>query len=235
MRKRRDEPSAARNAILPGLLIFALLAAEPASGDVEKLADASFDRVGATTAVPDPSRKLGEVRLVARGRAVVVQTLLRTKLLSRVTAEIARKEAANWPKDDEPTRRYVEALNAARRKLESRRDGRVSPEKPRLLIEFAADDDDAIVLIGTFGDEDGGERITPTQRQIFASLSLPRAYVLRNMRLILADSFRIAEREVDRLGPLGPASAERVPAVMPPKDAPAMPVAGDRPAPPEKR
>ena len=58
------------------------------------LLDAAADRVVARTVVPDATRKVGEVRLVQRGDAVVVQTLLATTVLPRVVAEIRKKEDA---------------------------------------------------------------------------------------------------------------------------------------------
>jgi hypothetical protein len=39
-----------------------------------------------------------------------------------------------------------------------------------------------------------------------ATPAVGRDYLLRNMRLILADAFDLEEDEVDRLGPLGPAA-----------------------------
>src|SRR5262245_25756123 len=59
------------------------------------LEQAAGDTIHARCVVPDNLRKVGEVRLVTRGNAVVVQTLLSTKVLSRVLAEIAKKEQRN--------------------------------------------------------------------------------------------------------------------------------------------
>lgn len=171
----------------------------------QRFSQAASDRVAATTSIPDPSRKVGEVRLVERGEVTVVQTLLWTKLLSRVLSEIRSKEGSNWPPGTEGTQRYLAALDAAKETLEARRDEN-GDRRRRLFIEFAADKTDSLVLIGTFETDPEEKKITPRERRLFQVLALPRDYVLRNMRLILADSFRIAEGEVERLGPLGPAA-----------------------------
>lgn len=183
-------------------------AAEVATGASPRLADASADKVLASTVVPDAVRKVGEVRLLSRGDAVVVQTLLSTKLLSRVVAEIRVKEGRNWPPDDDSVRAYLAALDAARGTVEKRDPGLDWKERRRrLLIEFAADATDAVVLVGTFRAAEDAKELTPSEREIFSTLVLPRAYVLREVRLILADSFKVDEKDVDRLGPLGPAAA----------------------------
>ncbi len=104
--------------VLPALLscaLRALAASEPAALPAALL-DASADRVVARTPVPDATRKVGEVQLIARGDAAVVQTLLRTKVLARVVAEIRKKEDANWPADAAghgDMIRYQEALASA--------------------------------------------------------------------------------------------------------------------------
>ncbi|MFN2426673.1 MAG: hypothetical protein ABR587_09545 [Candidatus Binatia bacterium] len=172
------------------------------------LGDASADRAIADIVVPEPSRKVGEVRLLARGEAVVVQTLLSTKLLSRVIAEIRKKEEANWPAGDPSTAAYLDALESARKTVERRAPAADWVDRRRrLLIEFAADANSEAVYVGTFRYAKDGSDRSPHDREVFNTLALPRAYILRNIRLILADSFKMPVTEVDRLGPLGPASA----------------------------
>jgi len=188
-----------------------------ASESSAPLSDAASDKVHATVVIPDATRKVGEVRLLARGDSVVVQTLLSTKLLSRVIAEIRKKEEVNWPPDDASVASYLAALDAAREKVEKRDPAAAwDDRRRRLLIEFAADSGNAAVMVGTFRFAKDGSDTTPHDRELFATLALPRAYVLRNMRLILADSFKIAEPDVDRIGPLGPASAPPGPATSAP-------------------
>lgn len=173
------------------------------------LLDAAADRVEAKIVIPEPARKVGEVRLVSRGEAVVVQTLLSTKLLSRVTGEIRKKEEANWPPGAagaEDAAEYLAALDAVRETVERRSPGvDWADRRRRLLVEYVADANGAAVLFGTFSTASGTTELTPVSREILRTLTPSRAYVLRNMRLILADSFKVPEAEVDGLGPLGPA------------------------------
>jgi hypothetical protein len=171
-----------------------------------ELLDPSADRIVARTIVPDELRKVGEVRLATRGDATVVQTVLATKVLSRVVAEIRKKEEANWPADaigHEDMIRYVDGLERAAAALRGEREAG-GDRRLRLLIEFVAGPAGAgVVLAGFEGDERGGA-ITVRSRTPIATLALRRTYVHRNMRLILADSFHLPESDVGRLGPLGP-------------------------------
>ena len=169
--------------------------------------DAATDRVVTRTVVPDVTRRQGEVRLVTRGDATVVQTLLATKVLRRVVAEIRRKEERNWPADGAGHAdmvRYVDAVAAAARELEAAADD--GDPRLRLLIELVAAGDRGGIVIGEFqGDEVDGV-LRPTSVRTMATVAVGRDYLLRNMRLILADAFDLDEDEVDRLGPLGPAA-----------------------------
>lgn len=203
------------------VLTAALVAAFPrvAAADPAALDQASSDRVLASTVVPDPVRKVGDVRLLARGDAVVVQTLLSTKLLERVIGEIRVKETANWPDDPASVATYVAALEDVARSLaRSAAEAPWSDRRQRLLIEFAADADDHAVFVGTFDRSKDGSDPQIRGRQVRARPSLGRPYVLRNIRLILADSFNLPEAGVDRLGDLGPAASEGAAAAESPGD-----------------
>ena len=168
--------------------------------------DAATDRVVRRKIVPNDARHQGEVRLVARGDAVVVQTLLATKVLKRVVAEIRKKEERNWPvgaAGHDDMVRYVDAVSAVAEQLAAAH----PDERQRLLIELVATADGGGVVVGEFeGDESGGV-IHPTSARTIATPSVGRDYLLRNMRLILADAFQVDESDVDELGPLGPAAA----------------------------
>lgn len=204
---RRQACKRAIPAALAGVIVA--VAFGVAGADLSDLEDLSGEILHADTVVPEPSRKVGEVRLLQRGDAVVVQTLLSTRLLERVIAEIGSKEKRNWPEGDEATAAYLAALDNARRRLEQRDAGPDwSRRRHRLLIEFAAADDYGAVFVGTY--DFAGDGRTVRDREVFEVLSLRRDYVLRNMRLILADSFGVPVEDVGRLGPLGPAAPERV-------------------------
>ena len=84
------------------------------------LLDATNDRVLERAYVPSASDKVGEVRLIRRGGADVVQTLLYSKILSRVVAEIRKKELANWPQGapfHDDALRYVAILDRVQKEI----------------------------------------------------------------------------------------------------------------------
>jgi hypothetical protein len=166
--------------------------------------DAATDRVVKRKIVPNDARHQGEVRLVARGDAVVVQTLLETRVLKRVVAEIRKKEERNWPvgaAGHDDMVRYVDAVSAVAEQLAAAH----PDERQRLLIELVATADGGGIVVGEFEGEEAGGVIHPTSARTIATPQVGRAYLLRNMRLILADAFELDESEVDTLGPLGPA------------------------------
>jgi hypothetical protein len=165
------------------------------------LFDASHDEVVRQTVVPSPEQKVGEVRLVRRGSYDVVQTLLYTKVLSRVVAEIRKKELAGWPDGPghDESLRYVEALESVRRTIWNRmpRDSKTADRRQKLWIEFVLGERTAAVAIGAFEMEDGiddaGGGVRVRTREPLVVLEPSRAYVHRNMRLIAADSFHVEE------------------------------------------
>lgn len=196
-----------RRPVVP-ILLLASHALASAPDLPAALLDPANDRVVARTVVPDAVRHVGEVRLLARGDATVVQTLLLTKALARVVAEIRKKEEGNWPADAPghvEMARYLAALEAAAADVRSRpADG--DERRLRLLIEFVADGRAAGVAFAGFDAADD-DPIVPAARRPIAALGLERSYALRNMRLILADAFDLDDDELDRLGPLGPLAA----------------------------
>ncbi len=165
--------------------------------------DARADEVVARSYVPSQEKPVGEVRLLRRGDANVVQTLLYTKVLSRVVGEIRRKELANWP--DGPGRvealRYAEALGAAQQRLwgELRARGPAGDRRQKLWIEFLVAPGTALVAIGRFEMETRDGEVRVVEREPIVWLEPSRDYVLRNMRLIAADSFRVEGRALDAL------------------------------------
>jgi hypothetical protein len=173
-----------------------------ASATPAPLLDDGADRVHARTDVGAPARRVGEVLLVRRGEATVVQTRLATKLLARVVAEIRAKEERNWPAASPghvAMLRYVAALDDAVRTGPAP-DG---DRERRLLIEFVAGPSETAVALATF--ERGAAPDAPRVpgRRSLVVLPLERAYVTRNMRLILSDAFDRPEHELGGLGPLG--------------------------------
>lgn len=177
------------------LLVFLCVAwAMPA-----KLAavDDSADQVLRRTFVPSPDRKVGEVRLLRRGDTDVVQTLLYTKILKRVVGEIRKKETANWlPGSDgyADSLRYIDALVQAQEDIWSRlpKFERSGEARQKLLIEFILDKQTARVVFAEFDFTEAAGTVRISARRALAQLDLSRAYVRRNMQLIVADSFQLA-------------------------------------------
>lgn len=168
------------------------------------LLDASADKIVQRVFVPSPEQKVGEVRLILRGDANVVQTLLYTKVLSRVVGEIRKKELANWPADRAghgDAARYLDALIDVQQKIWERmpKDQKVEDRRQRMLIEFVLSARAAVVMVGAFAMTEAGSEVTVVRREPMVTLELSRDYVKRNMRLIAADSFGVDD---GALGPL---------------------------------
>jgi hypothetical protein len=193
---------------LTHLVLACALAHGPAFADdapPAPLLDAAADRTVARVVVPSPEQVVGEVRLVKRGDADVVQTLLYVKVLSRVVAEIRKKEVANWPAGrdgHDDMQRYTEALDQVRKRLwdEQPKNERRDDRRQRMLIELVLDEHDALVAVGTFDmEESGGAAPLVTARRPYVVLRPSRAYIARNMRLIAADSFHVEGAELATL------------------------------------
>jgi hypothetical protein len=164
------------------------------------------DRIVDRTRVPREGMAVGEVRLVERGEASVIQTVLHTTVLRRVVAEIRKKELGNWPADHPEhaeSVRYLDALEAARRNIWDRmpKNQRGSDLNQNLLIEFVLTDNAAGVLLAEYKPDAKGDGIA--SRRSIAALEMSRGYVVRNMKLIVADSFALPLEKVDeRIAPL---------------------------------
>lgn len=209
MGRRRGERVSRRAPALAGLLVLLCVASSDAR---------AADEVLARVAVPNTENPVGEVRLLRRGDTTVVQTLLVTRLLPRVTAEIHMKEERNWPAEmpgHADMLAYVQALSVAQEQLRAAlpaadaRNVADADRRLRMLIEFAASTASASVEIAEFASEAEDRPYEVASRRPLAAPAVERSYVLRNMRLILADSFHVPEADVDRLGALGPAGTAR--------------------------
>ena len=163
--------------------------------------DPAADVVVASTRVPTPERPVGEVRLVRRGDAAVVQTLLESKIMSRVVAEIRVKALAGWPEPPgrDAALRYVDALAGVQQRLWS-----ALPEDPRadrrqrLWIEQVLAPDAAGIAIGSF-ERAPGDALRAASRSLEAWLEPDREWLRRDMRLIAADAFRVEGAALDAL------------------------------------
>lgn len=188
------------------VMVSTLLGVRPtlAVAQVPALLDASADKTVARAFVPSPEQKVGEVRLIVRGNVNVVQTLLYTKVLSRVVGEIRKKESANWPADranHADAMRYMDALEQAQKTIWGRmpKDKQVDDRRQRMIIEFALSQGSGVVMIGAYDMNESGGEVKVVRREPLVTLDLPREYVKRNMQLIVADSFDAADAKLDSL------------------------------------
>jgi hypothetical protein len=104
----------------------------------------SADEVVCRTFIPTAERPHGEVRLVRRDGAVVVQTLLYTPSLRRGLQKIRQREEANWPPERDghaDSQKYLEVLAQGKTASLAAFDGRSDKEDrhQRLLIEVLDD------------------------------------------------------------------------------------------------
>lgn len=194
-------------ALLLGVGLFVAHAASVATAmpaGLEPLSDHSADTVVSRAYVPSAERKVGEVRTLRRGTATVVQTLLYSRILKRVVAEIRLKEDANWP-PEHPLRaeaqRFLDALDAARVAARRAVPKESSDRRQRVWIEFVRTPERAVVFVGTFTATRGTGDVEIATRTVTATLPLSRTYVERNMRLIVADAQGVAEADVAAIDP----------------------------------
>ncbi len=178
--------------------------------DYAPLLDGSRDEIVRSKFVPSGAWRVGEVRLVRRGPAVVMQTVLDTSLLARVVAEIGKKDLANWPtsrRGHDDAMKYVEAIRSAQAGIQEpfrHRENR-GDRRPKMLIEFILSRDASIVAIAepSLAEADGHVRVV--SRRPIAILPLSRAYVRGNIYEIAWDALKLGRRESrDLLEPMLP-------------------------------
>jgi hypothetical protein len=187
-----------------------LLEAGAAGAQVEipaKLApwlDAVDERVVDRAYVPSREQRVGEVRVVKRGAATLVETLLYTKVLSRAVDAIRKKEAANWPAHPD-AERYIAALERAQQQIWKRlpTDARLADRRQKLWIDFVVAPGASFVALGAFTLEEAQGEVRVLEREPLALLELEPEYVRRNLLLITADAFHLDAAAAARLlGPL---------------------------------
>ncbi|MBP2669220.1 MAG: hypothetical protein H6Q80_1422 [Deltaproteobacteria bacterium] len=183
-----------------------------------RLLDGSRDEVVRAEFVPSAEQPVGEVRLVRRGDAVVMQTVLRTKFLKRVVAEIRKKEMAAWPRDRQghgDAVKYVDAVLAAQGGIQERfrrREDR-GDRRQKMLIEFILSRRASIVAIAEPEITEEGGRMRVVSKRPIAVLELSRAYVRGNIYEIAWDALGLDRKESrdilePMLPPESPAEAE---------------------------
>ncbi len=183
-------------------LTSSIFAAHDAAGQgIEPLVDRSEDRILERRPVTSRGRRHGEVRLLRRGDAVVIQTLLSSKVLKRVVAGIRDRELESWPPGREghtAALAYLAALDAATkatldgppRSHEKTSIGAANTRDRRriLLVEFILSKSRHGVVIAhpKLLDKPSGE-LTLTGVNEEQALDVPRSFVERDMKLIADD------------------------------------------------
>lgn len=184
------------------------------------LLDGRNDRVVRSAFVPAEGQPQGEVHLIRRGNAVVMQTVLYSKFMKRVVAGIRHKEQPVWP----PTRkghadslRYLDALTKAEARIRQRPgEGETGDERRRkLLIEFILSEKAALVaFFEPEIKEDRGHFRVIAKRPITV-LELSRAYVRGDIYEIAWDALMLTREEskavLDPILPADPVGEEAQP------------------------
>ena len=157
------------------------------------LGEPASDRLISSKIVPQGKSPHGEVRLLLRGDAIVVQTILYSKVLKKVLAVIERKETRFWTDEKAgyvDSMRYGEALYQDFTEIWRRFKERENREERRqaMLIEFSVSEQAARVEI--YAPSLTGE---PGTLQILAqqplnSLRVSRRYAIGSLFEICRDS-----------------------------------------------
>ena len=146
-----------------------------------------LDTILHRTPVPNRLLKQGEVRLLQRDGAVVVQTALRSGHIEKVCEKIVSAEKKNWPDFDPDVSdriRYSETLLLECDRAKKERKGNVE-----LLIEFSARDQEVSVGFYTPVYETRKGKLVIVGKRLLQQLPLSTRYVRENMELILMDAF----------------------------------------------
>ncbi len=171
------------------LALLTLAALLPLAGRVggDDPIDRSGDVIVARSAIEARGRSHGEVRLLRRGGAAVVQTLLVTRTLKRAAGRIRDKEESSWPagsREVGTARLYLEALEAAVAKvLEAEQTGRTRG----LLIEIELFRNAGGIVLAKPVTEDGAQGLALVASEPISRLDVPCSWARREIELIAED------------------------------------------------
>jgi hypothetical protein len=187
--------SRARGLVLLLTALACLAAGEPVVPP--KLApwlDTAHDQIARKAYIPNPAQRIGEVRILRRGDATVVETLIYSKVPSRVIGEIKKKENANWPGNADAAA-YLAALEQVQKTVASRMppDGLRGDRRHKIWIDFVAAPEAAFIAIGSFQSSIENGKLVVVSREPLVLVQPSREYVERNQRLIAADSFKVED------------------------------------------
>lgn len=199
-----------KSSIAAVVLALSLPIANAGQGEVNAstryapLLDGAKDRIVRSAFVPSEELQQGEVRLIRRGGAIVMQTVLYTRFLMRVVAEIRRKDLAAWPEKREghaDSLRYIDALMDASSRIRQRfqERGNRGERRQELLIEFILSERAALVAFyePELEKEEGHYRVNA--KDPITVLELSRAYVRGDIYEIAWDALNLTRKESVRL------------------------------------
>ncbi len=185
-------------------------AAGPVPSRLLPLLDSSLDRVVRSAPLPSPERPQAEVRLIRRGRAAVMQTVIHSRAMWQVVGAIRTKEESAWPEGrqgHDDSQRYVEALVWASRQAPERKEpsSTGSSRLRSLAIEFVLAPKESFVAFLAPEVEVSGGRFRLLSRRPISVLPLSRDYVRGNLYEIARDALRLDKTEAEAaIGPLLP-------------------------------
>jgi len=145
----------------------------------------------------------GEVRLIRRDAALVMQTILNSKVLRHVVAAIQKKEFSAWPEDREgwiDSRRYSDELYRAYESIQARVKRRKNSDRYlNLLIEFVLQERHSFVALYEPTLSKSGNQFSVKEKEILKKMNTSRTYIYKSLQEIAQDSFQLEEQEVLRL------------------------------------
>lgn len=154
--------------------------------------------------VPAKPPHQGEVRLVRRDSALVLQTVLYSKVLRHVVMAIRRKELNEWPEGRDgwlDSRRYSDELFRAYETVRERDRNRTAEDSRYLplLIEFTLEQNRSYVRLYQPSLEQAGETFSLQDKTLLLELRVSRDYAYNNMLAIIRDSFQLEPQDAVEL------------------------------------
>jgi hypothetical protein len=182
-----------------GTMVACALLASPRE---TALADPVRDVLIRKAFIPSEKRIHGELRLVKRGGAMVLQTLLYSRFLRLGLDSIRSKELYYWPPSQpghEDSARYLAAIESAKKNIFADFDAREDKSDPRqkMLIEFVLSKDDASFAVCEVELDQKGREVTIRSRKPLVVERASRAYIARAMKIQADNGFKAAVPELE--------------------------------------
>jgi len=181
----------------PYVLLAALLApafgAEPAP---DSLLEDARDQMVERAYVPTADNIHGEARLLRRGQAVCMESVLHSPQLRRGLREIAAREAMHWPAGQTghaDSTNYLAALESARTEVLSP-PGSSLPDT--LVIDYLLARDRALFVLYDAEIECTATGWSVTDRRLLDCREVSLAYASRDIRLMAKAAFRLTDAEL---------------------------------------